>query len=493
MNGVDVLAAADTAGEHWPVKIAEGADFYMQPSWHPNGKRLAWVEWNHPNMPWNGTLLRTASLTTNEKGIHMAEAETWAGGDEVAVQQPVFSPDGTMLAYVSDASGYGEVYVRELGTGQVRRLSSTGHDHAPPAWIQGVRSIAWAPDGASVYALRNEAGVIRLVRYPLAGDAELVDVPAAYEFFDQLTVHTDGSIAAVVSGSRQPPRLVKCDPDGTWHVIKRATAERIPTDLYAPVEPVSWMAADGTEVFGNYYPPTHPEVQGEGLPPALIMIHGGPTSQRTAAFEARNQFFATRGFAVLDVNYRGSTGYGREYMNALFGKWGVLDVEDAVGGAKYLVDAGLAHADKISIMGGSAGGYTVLHSLVEHPGVFASGLSLYGISNLFSLTEGTHKFESRYNDSLLGVLPKDAAIFRERSPIFKVERMQDPVAVFQGADDKVVPKEQADQIVASLEKRKVPHVYHVYEGEGHGWRRAETIEHFYDAALAFLREHVLNP
>ncbi|MEM1350307.1 MAG: S9 family peptidase, partial [Myxococcota bacterium] len=475
------------------VKVAEGADFYMQPAWHPTGERLAWVEWNHPNMPWNGTVLRTAGVTVDAKGIHVGEVETWAGGDEVAIQQPVFSPDGSMLAYTSDASGYAEIYARELSSGQVRRLSSTECDHTSPAWVQGVRTIAWAPDGASVYALRNEAGVIRLVRYPLAGQPVLVPTPEVYEFFSQLTVHSDGSIAAVVSGSRQPGRLVKRDPSGSWSVIKRATPERLPPEHYAPMRPVSWFADDGSEVFGSYYPPTHPEVRGEGAPPALIMIHGGPTSQRTAAFESRNQFFATRGFAVLDVNYRGSTGYGRAYMNALFGKWGILDVEDAVGGAKFLVDEGLAEAGKISIMGGSAGGYTVLHSLAEHPGVFAAGLSLYGISNLFSLTEGTHKFESRYNDSLLGVLPEDAAIFRERSPIFKAERMEDPVAVFQGAEDKVVPKEQADQIVASLKGRGVPHVYHVYEGEGHGWRRAETIEHFYEAALAFLREHVLDP
>jgi dipeptidyl aminopeptidase/acylaminoacyl peptidase len=257
------------------------------------------------------------------------------------------------------------------------------------------------------------------------------------------------------------------------------------------MEAVNWSAPDGTKVWGNYYAPTNPNFKADGPPPLLVMIHGGPTTQYTSAYDARAQFFATRGFAVLGVNYRGSTGYGRQYMNALKGQWGILDVEDAMGGAQHLVDTGRANQDKLIIMGGSAGGYTVFQALTDFPGFFAAGISMYGITNLFSLTASTHKFESHYNDSLLGVLPKDAQLFRDRSPFFKAHKLTDPIAIFQGAKDVVVPKDQADVMVQKLKSRNVPHIYHVYENEGHGWRQAETIDHFYKTALNFLETYVV--
>jgi dipeptidyl aminopeptidase/acylaminoacyl peptidase len=227
------------------------------------------------------------------------------------------------------------------------------------------------------------------------------------------------------------------------------------------------------------------------LPPAIIAIHGGPTGQSSASYNARAQFFATRGFAYLEVNYRGSTGYGKNYMAALRGQWGVLDVQDAIDGARYLVDAGLADGNKLVIMGGSAGGYTVLKALVDHPGFFKAALCLYGVSNMFTLAADTHKFEERYLDSMLGPLPEASDIYRQRSPIFNADKIVDPIALFQGEIDTVVPKAQAETIVASLQQRNVPHEYHLYPGEGHGWRKQETIEAFYSTVEQFLKNHVI--
>lgn len=221
------------------------------------------------------------------------------------------------------------------------------------------------------------------------------------------------------------------------------------------------------------------------------MIHGGPTSQAVASFQPNVQFFTTRGYAVLQVNYRGSTGYGKAYVDALRGQWGLVDVEDAVSGARYLAEREWGDAEKLVIMGGSAGGYTVLQALILHPGFFKAALCLYGISNLFTLVATTHKFEAHYLDTLIGPLPAAVAQYRARSPILAADRIRDPIAVFQGEDDQVVPKAQADAIVASLRQRGVPHEYHVYSGEGHGWRKTETIAHFYAAAESFLKEHVL--
>jgi len=222
-----------------------------------------------------------------------------------------------------------------------------------------------------------------------------------------------------------------------------------------------------------------------------VRIHGGPTDQATAAYGPATQFFVTRGYAVLEVNFRGSTGYGRAYMLALRDSWGVCDVEDAASAARYLGESGAADPARLVIYGGSSGGYTVLESLCRAPGTFRAGICLYGVSNLFALAADTHKFEARYLDLIVGPLPEAAERYRERSPIFHADLIRDPVAIFQGQEDRVVPPAQAEEIVAALRRRGVPHTYQLYPGEGHGWRRPETIEAFYAAVESFLRQHVI--
>jgi dipeptidyl aminopeptidase/acylaminoacyl peptidase len=266
------------------------------------------------------------------------------------------------------------------------------------------------------------------------------------------------------------------------------SASILPEDMPTCV-PVSWKAPDGTAVHGLYYSPASNRFTGEGLPPAIVRIHGGPTSAADAGFSTDAAFFTTRGYGLLEVNYRGSTGYGRSYMLALRQKWGVLDVEDAVGGAQALGALGVADPKRLVIMGASAGGYTVLNVLVRHPGVFKAGVCLYGLSNLF-ITE-THKFEERYNDSMIGILPQNADRYRAWSPVNFANRIKDPVAVFQGVEDKVVPPEHAEQIVAALRANHVPHIYKSYEGEGHGWRKTETIADYYSTVEKFLQQYVL--
>lgn len=491
----DVIALVDANGQSWPQKFVSGADFYMQPTWSPDGKKFAWVAWDHPQMPWDGARIEIAEVYKTEDGrLALKATQVIAGDENTSVQQPVFSPNGTKLAYTSDASGFIQIHVRDLLTGEDHVISDGGADHATPPWIQGRRTIAWTPDGQRLIALRFEAGRASLRSYTLGGQVQHFDHVAQYGMLEQLSVNAAGQVALIVSDSTIPARIVRIDDledQTSVRICKRASSERLPQDALASMQPVSWQANDGTQVFGNYYAPTSPNVEGIGLPPLLVMIHGGPTSQSTATYNARSQFFATRGFAVLEVNYRGSTGYGRKYMDALKGQWGILDVEDAIGGAQHLVDEGLVDKDKLVIMGGSAGGYTVFQALTDHPGFFAAGISMYGITNLFSLTASTHKFESRYNDSLLGVLPKDAQLFKDRSPFFKSDKLRDPIAIFQGAKDVVVPKDQADVMVEKLRAQKVPHVYHVYENEGHGWRSAETIEHFYKAVLDFLTNTII--
>lgn len=493
-GGTDLLACVDAEGRQWPQKIVVGADFYMQPAWSPDGKRLAWISWDQPNMPWDGTRLETAVVTETNRGIELGPIEVWAGGENISVQQPTFSPDGRFMAYASDESGFHQIYVRNLETGESVVLSHGEADHAGPAWVQGLRSFAWSPQGQHVYAIRNERGVMSLQRYGVQGGTAEVSSAAEYNDLQKISVSSSGHLAFIGSSSSIPGRVVTLWDGETEEVVRRASEERLPSRRLSKMQPVSWILSNGgveQEIFANYYPPTNPDFTAKGRPPAIVMVHGGPTSQRTAGFESRNQYFASRGYAVLDVNYRGSTGYGRDYMEALRGNWGVTDVEDVVSAAKFLVDADLADPDKLVVMGGSAGGYTVLQVLTNHPGAFAAGVCLYGIANLFTLQMGTHKFEAAYNDRLVGPLPDAADAYRERSPIFKAENISDAVAVYHGANDKVVPIDQAEAIVGSLRSRGVPHVYHVYDDEGHGWRKSHNIDHFYTSLEEFLTEHVL--
>lgn len=493
---VDCIAVVDSHGKHWPRRLGEGRDFYMQPAWHPAGDRIAWVEWDHPCMPWDGTELRLAQLAFPEGGFpEVAASEVVAGGREVSIFQGTFSPDGASLYYVSDESGWGHLYRRDLQSGAVTQLTSGDFEHGTPAWSHGMRTFAITGSG-TIVAVRQRAGFHELIAISPGGQLiSLAGNHAGYTAFSA-PAGSPGheKVAVVASGGQQPPRIVVFDlaePAAGASVRRRSDPESVRQAALSRPEPVSWTSFDGEQAHGLYYPPASERFEGDGAPPLVVLVHGGPTSQVVAGWAPNAQFFATRGYAVLLPNYRGSTGYGREYMLKLRQSWGIYDVHDAKTGAEALAARGLADPSRLVIMGGSAGGFTVLQSLVELPGFYKAAICMFGVANQFTLAADTHKFEARYLDSMLGPLPEAAAVYRERSPIFHADRIKDPIAVFQGDIDRVVPREQSDTIVASLRARGVPHEYHVYEGEGHGWRKSETIDAFYRSVEAFLKTHVL--
>lgn len=486
----DSLALVDTEGKHWPHKLISGDDFYMQPCWHPDGEKIAWIAWNHPQMPWDGAKLQIAGWQV-ENGL--GEVMTVAGSESISIFQPQFSPDGRYLAYVSDESGWWQIYVYDLESGETRQLTNTAAEHGVPAWVQGMRTYGFSPGGERIYFIRIQNGFGTLWQVDVESDGEArIALPGEYTWLEQIAVHpSEERLALMASGGQSPMRIITTDPAGDCHIWRRATPEGLPAELYAPPEAITWPGMDGGDVHGLLYTPQSEQFEGVGLPPLMVLIHGGPTSQRGANFDTQAQFFTTRGYAVLQVNYRGSTGYGRAYRDMLRGAWGIYDVEDAISGARHLVAQGRVDNDKMVIMGGSAGGFTVLKALEDYPGVFKAGVCLYGVANQFSLVADTHKFEERYSDSLLGALPEADDLYRERSPLFFAEKIRDAVIVFQGEDDKVVPKSQSDAIVAALKQNGVPHEYHIYPGEGHGFRKPETIEHFYAALEKFLRQYVI--
>jgi dipeptidyl aminopeptidase/acylaminoacyl peptidase len=489
----DCLAIVDSAGRHWPQRLVVGHDFFMQPCWHPAGDRIAYVAWDHPFMAWDSSRLYLATLDRSGLLPQVRNTRIVAGGADSAVFQPAFAPDGRHLAFVADTSGYPQLYLYDLQHGENRRITADEAEYSQPAFIQGLRSYAWRHDSQALYTLPNQQATRRLSLLTVAdatGRPLLAD--AEYRWFNQPAASPRGpQLTVIASSDRRPDRLLLIDGDRV-RILRRSSDEIIQPDQLATAHPVTMPAADGATVHGLLYlPPGYDPTQAGPRPPAIVRVHGGPTDQTTLSFRSQAQFFATRGYVVLEVNYRGSSGYGRAYMQALGEQWGILDVTDSIAAADYLEREAIADAQRLVIMGSSAGGYTVLEALCRAPGRFRAAICSYGVSNLFSLAADTHKFELHYLDQLIGPLPETAERYRERSPIFHPERLRDPIALFQGEDDQIVPRDQSDSIVAELRRRGVPHIYQLYPGEGHGWRKPETITAFYRSVEEFLRQYVI--
>lgn len=487
-GATDVLALVDAEGREWPIQLARGADFYMQPAWHPTGRQIAWVEWDHPNMPWDGTRVKLAGF--NPYSPALSDETILGGGPHTAAAQPIFSPDGRWLAFIEEDVEWQNIVLVDLETGQRSLLLvGQGFELMPPAWVQGNRSLAWAPDSRSVYSIRNTSGVYSLWRIGLDGSAEPIDT-SPYTWLTQLTVSSTGKLALLASAALIPTRLIVLS-EGKIQTVARSEGETLPVEYLPTPQPIEWKGPDGSGVHGIFFPPANPNFSAEGRPPAILNIHGGPTSAVPLRHNAEASYFTSRGYAYLEVNYRGSTGYGRSYRESLRQRWGDLDVEDAVSGAAALVSAGLAHPSRLVIRGGSAGGYTVLNSLVRYPGRFKAGICLYGVSNLFTLDLDTHKFEAHYTASLVGQLPEAAGRYHEWSPAFHANRIRDPLYIFQGSEDKVVPPSQSEEIVAALRKTGAVYQYKVYQGEGHGFRKSENIADCLNETERFLLMNVL--
>jgi dipeptidyl aminopeptidase/acylaminoacyl peptidase len=475
------IAVVPLDGSAWPARVSD-ADYAWDPAWSADGEVLAWHEWDLPAMPWDGSRI---ALTAADGVVRVV-----AGGDGVAVGQPRFAPTpGGALAYVCDASGWMNLWLAAPDGSGARPLLDEPHEHAEPSWGPGQRSYAWAPDGNTVAVNRNESGFGRLVVVSVADDSTR-DVSRGWH---RGVEWGPGGVVCVRSGGRTAPQVTVLDPDtGDRRSLACGTvAELDAVDLPEP-EPVSWTAGDGAPVHGVLFRPPDRPSGSAPAPPLLVDVHGGPTDQSRVDWVARVRFFVSRGWAVLRPNHRGSTGYGREYERALDHAWGVVDVADTVAGIRAAGDEGWADASRAAVIGGSAGGFTTLLVAAESPPVVRAAVSLYGVTDLFGLAETTHRFESRYLDRLVGELPEHAARYRERSPVTRAGDVAVPVLVLQGADDKVVPPAQAQLLVDTMRAAGAPVEHHVYEGEGHGWGREETIVDSLELIDAFLTRWVLT-
>ena len=486
----DLIGLVDARGSEWPIQLGRGADFYMQPAWHPDSTHLAWIEWDHPNMPWDGTRLKIARLSGGQP--RLTEITTIAGNENVPVAQPSFSPDGRYLSYIISDGEWDTLELLDLSTGESRRLVEGDHFHlTTAAWVQGIRTYGWSHSSQSLFYLRNYAGLATLWVVDLASGRSTQIDTSPYTWLSQLSVSpANDELAMIASAPAIPDRIVRWDGQ-RLNVECRSEPENITPDFFPTPIDFTWPAPDGMVVHGLYYPPANPNFTGSGLPPAIINIHGGPTSLTPISYAPATAYFTSRGYAWLDVNYRGSTGYGRSYQMAQRLKWGLVDREDAIGGAQALVAHGLADPARLVIKGGSAGGYTVLNTLVYSPGVFKAAICLYGVSNLYGLAKDTHKFEQHYNDTMVGFLPEAAGRYHDWSPVFHADKIQDAIAIFQGDIDRVVPPNQSEDIVKVLRQRGVPHIFRLYQGEGHGFRKSENIADYLQQSEQFLQQHVI--
>lgn len=463
----------DGSGE---VRVIAGtSDFVAQPALSPDGERLAWVAWNHPDMPWDRTELRVGRLGPD--GV--VESRIVAGGASAALQ-PVWTRDGA-LAYLDDTSGRWNIRLLDEG--------ETSHDVAPSdadtggaLWVLGTRWFAPTADGGFV-AVRTH-GADEVVRIAPGGAVTPLGVPATAGAAVEAVLGDRVLVSG--AGSRHPGALWLVDlASGTVEVVVGGEPAWGPE--YTPeARPVTAQGPHG-EVHAFAYAPTSPDAVGpaDERAPYVVFVHGGPTAHTGPAATAKITYFTSRGIGVLDVNYGGSTGYGRAYRERLRGQWGVVDVDDVAAAASALAAEGTADPDRLAIEGGSAGGWTVLAALTTTD-VFAAGISRYGVGDARALAADTHDFEARYLDGLIGPLPEAEAVYLERSPLSRPERFRVPLLILQGSEDRVVPPSQAEAIRDALAARGVPHAYVLYEGEGHGFRRAETVVHALESELGFL-------
>lgn len=462
----------------WPLRLSVTADFCLDPAWSPDGRQVAWHEWDVPAMPWDSSriVVRAADGT--------GDITTAGGGDGIAVQQPRFSSTG-LLGYLSDESGWLNVHA---SGGAGRPLLEEDREHGGPSWGHGQRSFAWSPDAKSVAVCRNEGGFGSLALVDLAG-AEVTD--SARGVHGALS-WAGPRLAAVRSGARTPNQIVVY-PGGSLDsrvVVAQGPLAGFGAARLAEPELVSWDGGAGAEIPGRLY---RPAATPHGEPPPLIAwVHGGPTGQMEAVFNARVAYWVDRGWAVLVPDHRGSTGHGRAFTQALAGRWGELDVSDVAAGLRAAGAEGWGHRRRMVAMGASAGGFTVLNLLASHPESCAAGVDLYGVGDLFELAESTHRLEAHYLQSLVGPLPEAAELYRERSPVNRLDAITTPLLILQGDSDKVVSPGQGRAVAEGLRQRGRTVELHLYEGEGHGWGRPETVIDELQRTEAFLTRHVLR-
>lgn len=478
-EAINEIVALATDGNAAEEVLCSGHDFYSSPRISPDGSQLAWLAWNHPNMPWDGGELWIGKF--DEQGA-LVDQKLIAGGQSESIFQPEWSPDG-ILYFVSDGTGWWNIY-RANNDNEIENLCEMPAEFGLPQWVFGLSTYAFA-SADRIICTFVEDGIWSLGSLDTGtGALERFDLP--YSDIAYLSIANQSAVFR--AGSRNAPfAIVRMDlTTRETEVLRRASTIEIDTAYISQAQSIEFPTENGLTAHGFFYPPANRDFRAaaDEKPPLLVKSHGGPTSAAIASLQLGIQFWTSRGVAVLDVNYGGSTAYGRDYRQRLNGAWGIVDVDDCVNGAKFLAARGLVDGNRLTIDGGSAGGYTTLCALTFRDD-FKAGASHFGVSDAEALAKETHKFESRYLDNLIGPYPARRDLYIARSPINFVDRLSCPVIFFQGLEDKVVPPNQAELMVEALRKKGVAVAYVAFEGEQHGFRKAENIKRSLDGELYF--------
>lgn len=458
--------------------LVKGYDFYSTPRLSPDGQFLSWLAWNHPNMPWDGTDLWMAPVQLDGS---LGPASHIAGGPNESIFQPEWAPDG-ILYFISDRTGWWNLY-RWFG-GQVDAMYPMEAEFGEAHWVFGLSTYGF--DGANrIVCTYTQQGRWHL-GYLDVTSKELSPIVLSYTEFEGVRV-SNSTLYCQASSPTEPSSIIKLNLESHQvEILRRSVDFSIDPKYLSLPEAIEYPTQHGQRAHAFFYKPRNGDYQAPTIerPPLIVKSHGGPTSSTSMALNLMIQYWTSRGFAVLDVNYGGSTGYGRPYRERLNGEWGIVDVDDCVNGVNYLIERGDVDAKRLAITGGSAGGYTTLSALTFRT-IFTAGSSYYGVSDLEALVRDTHKFESRYLDRLIGPYPEQKALYRQRSPIHFTDRLSCPIILFQGIEDKVVPPEQAQLMFEAVKRKGLPVAYLAFEGEQHGFRKAETIKRVLDAELYF--------
>lgn len=458
--------------------LHQGYDFYSSPRINQDGSKLAWLSWNHPNMPWDGTELWLADV--NENGLLTTPLHV-AGSESTSIFQPEWSPED-ILYYITDESGWWNL-ARHDETGSLA-VTTQKSEFGLPQWIFGQTTYAFSANNSVICThITNGIGLLSVIDLDTL---EITAVETPQNSFVSICA-ADSTVCFIAASENTFTQVIRLNTDNfESEVIASSCNTNIEDGYLSRGQSFSFETRHADKAYAIYYPPVNREHEApEGdLPPLIVLCHGGPTGMADASLDLRKQYWTSRGFAIVDVNYSGSTGYGRNYRNRLNGEWGVRDVEDVCDAANYFADKGIVDKNRLVIKGSSAGGYTVLAALTFH-NTFSCGASYYGISNLESLITDTHKFESRYTDRLIGSYPEHRQLYHDRSPVNFVDRISCPVIFFQGMEDRVVPPSQAEKMVAALKNKGIAVSYVSFENEQHGFRHASTIKAALDSELYF--------
>jgi dipeptidyl aminopeptidase/acylaminoacyl peptidase len=477
-EAANTIARVNLAGESTKVAVVSGNDFYSSPRLNPDGSRLAWLAWNHPNMPWDGTELWVGRL---DEGGSVVDRSKVAGGEDESICQPAWSPD-SVLHFVSDRTGWWNLY--RWCDGAIEPLCPMNAEFGQPPWVFGNSLYGFASANQLVCSYTQSGRDYLATLDTATKKLDVIDLP--FTAISQVRLAGDRVVFIGASPTEATAVVTFHLTRRNLEIVQRSRKTAVEAAYLAEPRVLEFPTADRQTAHGYFYPPRNEDYAGpaDERPPLIVISHGGPTASSSASLKYSIQYWTSRGIAVLDVNYRGSSGYGRAYREMLKGKWGIADVDDCINGARWLVERGEADGGRLAIRGGSAGGYTTLCALTFHD-VFKAGASHYGISDLEALAKDTHKFESRYLDRLIGPYPERRNLYSERSPIHFTDRLNCPMILFQGLDDKVVPPNQAERMVAAVRAKKLPVAYVAFEGEQHGFRKAENIKRVLEAELYF--------